>query len=241
MDPMEEPEASGRAPAHRIQDLTPRQAALTAGFSMLIMTAAAPFAEFFVFQRLISPAMERSVQNIVSHKELFLLGIFAFLVNFVLDVVISWAFYFLLAPVNRPVSVLAALFRLVYTAVGLSGLLRLVAAFRLLDAPDYLTVLGSDQRNAHAQLLLSSFRSDWSVGLVFFGIHLSLLGYLVYRSVYIPRIIGVLLAVNGLAWVINNVKPYLYPTAHLEFISVAYFAELVFMAWLLIKGWAIKD
>jgi Domain of unknown function (DUF4386) len=91
-------------------------------------------------------------------------------------------------PVNRSVSLLRAWFRLVYTVIALFGLLNLVTVYRLLSTPDYLTAFGSGQLHAQAMLLLNSYRYDWSMSLVIFGIHLGLLGYLIYRSGYVPKI-----------------------------------------------------
>jgi hypothetical protein len=234
--------AGASYPGHRNEGLTLRQAALIAGFSMLIMTVAAPFAEFFALHKLVIPSnIEQTVQNIAAHRGLFLTAIFCYLINFILDVLIAWALYILLIPVNRSVSLLTAWFRLVYTALGLFGLLNLVTVFRILDAPDYLTAFGAGPLHAQVKLLLNSFRYDWSIGLMLFAIHLVLLGYLIYRSTYIPKIIGVLLCANGLAWLIDTLQPYLYPDINLRFLFIAYLAELVFMFWLLVRGWKIQD
>jgi hypothetical protein len=135
-------------------------------------------------------------------------------------------------------------YRLVPVGVYSDGsicLLNLVTAYRLLNTPDYVRIFGSGQLQAQVQLLLNSFRYDWSLGLVLFGIHLVLLGYLVYRSSYIPRIIGILLAINGLGWMIDSLRPYLFPTTHLGFVFITFFGELVFMFWLLIRGWKIQE
>jgi hypothetical protein len=77
------------------------------------------------------------------------------------------------------------------------------------------------------------------MGLVLLGIHLVLLGCLVYGSGYIPRAIGILLVINGLGSVVNSLQLYLYPHAHLGFLFVAFFGEVFFMLWLLVKGWKI--
>jgi hypothetical protein len=136
---------------------------------------------------------------------------------------------------------LTAWFRLVYTVIALCSLLKLATAFRILNTPDYLTVVGSDQLHAQVQLLLKSFRYEWSMGLVLFGIHIGLLGYLVYRSGYIPRILGILLAIAGLGYLIYYLGPYLYPTADVGFIMITFFGELIFMLWLLVRGWKIRE
>lgn len=227
-------------PLNRNDGVTLRQAAVTAGFGYLLMPVA--YAEFSINPKLIIPGnIEQTVQNIAVHNRLFLAAIFCYFIAFTLDVVIAWALYVLLAPVNRSLSLLAAWFRLIYTAIALFGLLNLVTVFRLVTTPDYRTAFGQDQFNAQVKLLLNSFRYDWSMALVLFGIHLALLGYLICRSAYIPTFIGVLLVINGVGWVTDSLQPYLYPNAHLGLIFVTFFGELVFMGWLLIRGWKIRE
>lgn len=227
-------------PGNHREGLTLRQAAVIAGFGYLLMPVA--YAEFSIWPKLVIPGnIEQTVQNIVAHGGLFVAAILCYLISFLLDVVIAWALYVLLAPVNRSVSLLTAWFRLVYVAMGLFGVLNLVSVYRLLNTPGYLTLFGSGPLHAQVQLLLNSFRYDWSMGLLIFGIHLVLLGYLIYRSGYIPRIIGILLVIDGLGWIIDSLKPYLYPNAHLRFLFITFFGELIFMLWLLIRGWKIRE
>ena len=224
------------------QGISLPQAALIAGIGILIMAIAAPFAEFVVYPKLVIPGkIEETAQNIVANQGLFLAGMFAYLITFICDVVLAWALYVLLMPVNRSLSLLTAWFRLVYTVIALFGLLKFVTVFRILRAPDYVTVFGSDQLHAQVKLLLNSFGYEWGIGMVFFAIHLCLVGYLVYRSDYIPRILGVLLAINGLGYLIDQLSPYLYPNADLGFIMITFFGELIFMLWLLVRGWKIRE
>ena len=221
------------------EGMTLRQAALVVGFTYLLNPVT--YAEY-VFPKLVIPGnIEQTSQNISVHGGLFLAAVFCYLISFIGDVVLAWALYVLLAPVNRSLSLLAAWFQLVYAAVAVFGTMNLVTAFRLLHTPEYLTAFGTAQMHAQALLLLNSFRYDWSMGLVLFGIHLVLLGYLICRSSYIPRIIGALLVVDGLGWMTNSLSPYLFPNAHLGFVSITFFGELVFMFWLLIRGWKIKE
>ena len=227
-------------PANRGEGLTLRQAALIAGVAYLLMPVA--YAEFSIWPKLVIPGnIEQTVQNISAHGGLFAAAILCYLIAFIEDVIIAWALYVLLAPVNRSVSLLTAWFRLIYTAMALYGWLNLVNVYRLLNTPDYLTLFGSQQLHAQVQLLLRSFRYDWSMSLVIFGIHLVLLGYLIYRSRYIPWIIGILLVIAGVGWVIQSLKPYLYPNARLGFIFITSFAELILPLWLVIRGWKIQE
>jgi uncharacterized protein DUF4386 len=64
------------------------------------------------------------------------------------------------------------------------------------------------------------------VGLVPFGIHLVLLGYMIYRSGYIPRALGILLVIDGMGWLIDSLQPYLYPNAHLRSLFITFFGEV---------------
>jgi Domain of unknown function (DUF4386) len=218
--------------------MTLRQAALVAGFTYLLNPVT--YAEY-VYPKLVIPGnIEQTAQNITVHGGLFLAAVFCYFISFVGDVVLAWALYLLLAPVNRSLSLLTAWFQLVYAAVALVGWLNLVTVYRLLTTPDYQTLFGTGPLHAQVQLLLRSFRYDWSISLIIFGIHLVLLGYLIYRSSYIPRIIGVLLVIDGLGWMTDSLSPYFFPNAPLRFISITFFGELVFMFWLLSRGWKIK-
>lgn len=223
------------------EGITLRQAALIAGFAYLLSPVTT--AEFSIMPKLvIAGNIDQTIQNIVVHERLFAVAILFYLITFIEDVVIAWALYVLLTPVNRAMSLLTAWFRLVYTAVVFYALLQLVNLYRLVRTPDYLTLFGPGPMRAQVKFLLDSFRSDWSFSLVIFGIHLVLLGYLIYRSGYIPRILGILLVIDGLGWVIDSLSPFLYPNAHLRrFLFITFLGELFFMLWLLIRGWKIQE
>ena len=226
--------------ARRDEGLTLRQAALIGGVAYLLMPVA--FAEFSLWPKLVIPGnIEQTVQNIAAHGGRFVAAILCYLITLILDVIIAWALYVLLVPVNRAVSLLTAWFRLVYTVIALFALLNLTTVYRLLNTPDYLAAFGSGPLHAQVLLLLNSYRYDWSLSLIIFGIHLGLLGYLIYRSGYIPKIIGILLVLDGLGWVITPLKPYLYPNADLGLIFTMSFVELILPLWLVIRGWKIQE
>jgi Domain of unknown function (DUF4386) len=227
-------------PAHNGDGLTLRRAALTAAFAYFLMPVT--IAEFYINPKLLVPGnIERTAQNIAAQGTLFAAAILCYLITLILDVIIAWALYILLAPVNRSVSLLAAWFRLVYTVMALVSLLNLTTVYRLLHTPVYLTAFGSGPLHAQVLLLLNSYRYDWSFSLIIFGIHLGLLGYLIYRSGYIPKIIGILLVLDGLVWVVNPLQPYLYPKAPLGFLLPISFMELILPLWLLLRGWRIEE
>jgi hypothetical protein len=226
--------------ANRHEGISLRQAALIAGFGYLLMPVA--FAQLYVIPKLVIPGnIEQTVENILAHRGLLVTAILCYLFTFICDVVISWALYILLAPVNKSLSLLTAWFRLMYTALALFSLLNLVNVFRLLTSPDFLPLFGMAPLHAQIQLQLVSFQWDWSFSLILFGVHLGLLGWLIFRSGYIPRILGILLFIDGLAWIVDSLRPYLYPTANLGFLFIVYLSELIFMLWLLLRGWKILE
>jgi len=214
-----------------------RQAALTAGFGLLGMVLLAPFAELYVLPKLIvSGDIAQTVHNLRDHSLLFVIAGFAYLGTFTLDVLVAWALYILLRPANGPLSLLVAWFRLIYTAIAFVGALKLMTLYRLVNTPEYLDLFGREQFLAEARLLLGSFGYEWSIGLLIFGIHLILLGYLVYRSGYIPKVMGALLGIAGIGYAIDALGPYFYPGLDTGFVMVTFFGELIFMIWLLFAG-----
>ena len=219
-----------------------RTAALRAGFALLVMVIAAPFVELFAYPKLVvSDNVEKTIKNITDNKGLFVYVIFGYLLTFVCDIVVAWALYILLKPVNKQLSFLTALFRWVYTIIALIALLNLVTVFRILNTSDYSTLFQSNEVNTLIMFLLKSFKGSWYFGFVFFSIHLILLGYLVIKSSYVPGILGILLIITGLGYLLTTIKPYLFSNVNIDFARYTFYRELVFMLWLLIKGWSIKE
>lgn len=79
------------------------------------------------------------------------------------------------------------------------------------------------------------------MSLVLFGLYLGVIGVLVFRSGYIPRVLGVLLMIAGAGYVIDSLQPYLLPGVNLDFLMITFFGELVFMLWLLVRGWKLEE
>lgn len=217
-----------------------RKAALAAGLGYLLTPTG--FAEFYSYSHLVVRGdMAQTTHNIQAHPGLFFATFLCYFGSFICDIVIAWGLYFLLKPVNPAVSLLAAWFQLVYAAVGLSASLNLITVLRLLNRPEYLALLGPISLQSQVGLLLASFRASWEMSLALFGVHLGVLGYLVYRSGYIPKILGSLLALAGLGYMTNSLAPYLFPKADLGWLPITFVGELLFMLWLLIVGSRLKD
>ncbi len=142
---------------------------------------------------------------------------------------------------NRALSLLTAWFRLTYAAIVLVALTNLISVYHLVTTPSYLASFGTAPLRAQVDLLLHTFRYDWSFGLIVFAVHLVLLGYLIVRSRYVPWIVGVLLLIDGLGWAIDGLQPYLLPNVDMPWLFITFFGELIFMPWLLIFGWRLRE
>lgn len=224
----------------RIEGVPLRRAALIVGLAYLLNPVG--YAEFSIYPKLVIPGnIEQTVSNISAHHGLYLVVLFCYLVNFMDDILIAWGLYVLLAPVNRALSLLAAWFQLVYAAIAMVATFNLATVYRMLTTPEYLRVFGTAPLHAQVDLLIHMFRYNYALALLLFGVHLVIVGYLIARSHYIPRWLGIVLIVNGLGWVVNSLQPYLYPNVNLNFVFVTFFGELVFMIWLLVRGWKIPE
>lgn len=228
----------------RITATSPRTAALIAGVGYLVIFVLAIFANFVVRTGLVDPDDPATTfTNIADSELLFRLGLVAFLVVFVVDVVVAWALYVLFKAVSQEVSLLAAWFRLVYTAFLGVALVFFFVVLQLVSGADYLSAFEQGQLDAHVALSLDAFNYTWLIGLVSFGFHLVLLGYLVLASRSAPRVLGVLLALAGVAYVFDTLANALvssyadHETVFLTIVAVpSVIGELWFAAWLLVKA-----
>jgi hypothetical protein len=214
--------------------LSQRQAAWVAGFASLLMFVGAMVAELYARQRLIVPGdAAQTAQNLLTEPGAFRLGMAAYLLVLVGDLLAAWALYVFFVGVNRHLSLFAAWIRLVYTAVYAMALSKLLVGFALVQ----------DGAAAHAMGAFQEFELGWAVGMVFFGLHVLLLGYLAWRSGFVPKVLGGLLLLAGLAYLGDNLAKLLwvdYAAYQVIFTAIvaipAVLGELGLGIWLLLRG-----
>lgn len=223
-------------------DSAQRRAAKVVGIAYLLAIPMALFAEMYVLGQLVVYGnATATAQNIVAHERLFRFGTAVNLGVFALDVVLIAALYTVLKPVDRNLALLAALWRVVETAVLVVAALNDLEALRILSAADYLRAFDTGQLHALARLALGGHGADYNVGLMFAGLGSTVFCYLWFKSKYIPTwlaLLGVfasaLLAVCAFGFI---VFPELAKT-----VTVAYFGgpifvfELTMGFWLLLTG-----
>ena len=225
-----------------------KKIARLAGIVYLVMAPFAVFGNLYVPSLLVPGDAAATANNIMASEMLFRAGIAADLVMIMADVALALVFYVLFKPVSNTLALLAAFFRLAQATVLGINLLNLFFALQLLSGADYLTVFGADQLDAFSMLFLNAHGIGYSIGLMFFGINLLILGYLVFKSGYFPRILGLLLIAASLGYLVDGLAKVLLPNYgeyqaifDLLVFTPAFIAELTLCLWLLVKGVNIPE
>ena len=180
-----------------------------------------------------------TAHNIVTHELRYRLGFAAELIEILCTVPLALIFYELFKVVNKHVALLVVFFNLVGTAIESVDLLNHLAPLTLLGGGSYLSAIPVEQLQAQAYLSLKLYEVGFAICLVFFGFFCLLLGYLIFRSGFLPRIIGVLLAFQGLCYLVNSFVDFLGPgMADLAFsvLAVSAVGEIALCLWLLVMG-----
>jgi hypothetical protein len=220
-----------------ITDRSLGNSAIIAGIGLLLMAIVAPIANFSILGGLIVPDdVSETVSNISGSTGLFRLGLFIFLIVAVLDIIVAWALYVFLKPVNRSLSLLTAWFRLVYAAVLVFVLIFLINVLHLMSGAGYLNALDTNQLQTLIMLSLNNFTLGWEFGLIIFGFHLALLGYLMLKAGYMRKILGILLIIASLGYIIDGFGKLLSSNYQISLSIYTFVGEVVLIFWLLIAG-----
>jgi hypothetical protein len=216
------------------------KAARIAGAVYLSMVVTGPFSLIYVPTKLIvrGDALA-TANNILSHETMFRLGILADLFSSVIFICLGIALYRLLSGVNKTWARLMVGLILVSAAVGFLNVLNNVAALTLFRGVDFLAVFDKPQRDALGMLFLHLHSEGISMNELFWGLWLFPFGLLVFRSGFLPRIIGLWLMLNCFAYVVLSLTALFFPSYYNRAFVIsqpALFGELAIMLWLLIKG-----
>jgi hypothetical protein len=194
------------------RDTSPLLQARIGGFLYLIIIAAGFFSEGYVRGSLIvSGDAQATARNILASEQLYRLGGAVEFVTLFCDVTIALILYNLLKPVNRSVALLAAFFRLVFSAVFATLSLLHFAPLILLGSGGDAMVFSAAQLQALSYFALKLHSLGYNVSLVFFGIHCVLIGGLIAGSNFLPRIIGAMLVIAGACYLTNSFANFISP------------------------------
>jgi hypothetical protein len=216
----------------RPSQVSPRFLGRMVGVGYLVLLAAG-FDLFAVVGRLVRSDAATAAARIQSHANVFLAGFAAALLGSAAYVVVTALLYRLYEPVNRTLSLTAAFLSLTGCVVQAFGLVFHYAPIFVLGGEPYLGAFSPAQRQALALIFLRCYVEAYNISLVFFGFYLLTLGYLTFRSTFLPRWLGVMVAL-GAGWTV-----YLYPPlarAISPYVLLSSVGELLLVVWLAVKG-----
>jgi hypothetical protein len=213
-----------------------RTASLTAGISLVLMAALAGVGVFAAVGGLVTPGnATQTLADIRDAEGLFRLGIASLIGVVALDVIVAWALHRVFRPVHPGASLLAAVFRLVYSGVFLVAIGQLLGVLRLLGPEPHLEALSPDLVQTQVMLQIDAFHDLWATGLVLFGLHLLIVGSLVYRAVVLPRFLAILVVVAGLGYVFDSLAAILAFNVP-EISTITFPGEVLLALWLLARS-----
>jgi len=225
---------------HRVE-ASPQVVSRIGGVLYLIIIVLGLFNEAFVRNKIIvSGDAAATAANIRSFESLWRFGIAAEFFLLMCATSLTLIFFVLLRPVSRDLALLAVFFNLVSVAIEASVQLYLLGALFPLGSAEYLKAFKPEQLYAMASLSVKSYAYGFGVALIFFGCVCLLLGYLIFKSGYLPRTVGVLMQLAGLSYLIDSFALILYPSfANRIFPLIlvpAFIGESSLCLWLLVKG-----
>jgi Domain of unknown function (DUF4386) len=204
---------------------SPRTASLVAGWSLAVMAVLAALANFGAIVPLVTAGDAAKTAAAIGHAPgQWLFGVVGLFIVTILDIVVAGAWYTLFAPVNQRLAAIAAWLRVVFALGFMLAISQLVFALGRLDDPS--AVLAATE----------AFTAVWLVSLGVFGIHLLVIAYLAYRSGFMARVFGILLAVAGLGYIADAIGTVFIPGFTARFGALLFVGEVAVIFWLFIKG-----
>jgi hypothetical protein len=228
--------------SQKIVDQSPRKTARMAGLFYLIFILTTVLASYVRGNIIVSGDAMVTANNIVSSQGLLRVGFVTELVSALFFVLAAWALYVLLKPVNKNLALLLLLLNLGGVAVECLNALNLFAAIQFLSGANYLTVFQTGQLQAMAMSSLDLYTSGFLIAQIFFSVWLLPLGYLVYKSRFLPRPLGLLLILDffgNLSWFLQFFLLPDYGILAYPGNAISFIAEISLTVWLLIM--AVKE
>ena len=227
---------------NQIADISIKNSALIAGISLLLMAIIAPIANFSILHGLVAPDdAAKTVSNITENIGTFRIAIVLFLIVALLDILIAWSLYIFLRQQNKSLSLLTAWLRIIYASILCVVIINLINVLQFLNGADYLSGFSESQLQTQIMLSINSFSQGWEFGLIIFGIHLLLLGYLILKAGYMRKILGILILLAASGYLIDGFCKLLLTDYNISISKFTFIGEVILIFWLLIVGRKIKE
>jgi len=217
--------------------------AKASGIAYLLIFISGFYANFSILETLVDLSDgEQTTFNIMSNLIQFRKGLLGFLIMLVSDVFLIWSLFKITEPNQKVASYVASFFRGLHALFFLIGLTKLVKVYKVTSEG-----INATQIQTIVIDLLSNFDELWTIGLIFFGVHLLLLGCITFKASYVPKYIAIVLTLAALGYFIDGFSKLFLPSyndykSYFEAIVVltGVLGELSFTVWLLVKGFSQK-
>lgn len=219
----------------RIAEASPSPSARITGVVYLFYFVTAVLGNFFLKGLVVDGDAAATANNLLAHQSLCRLGLATGLIATACYVAVTAFFYVLFKPVSRSLSLVAAFFSLVGCTILAFGSLFQLAPLVVLGGSPYLSAFKVEQLRALALLFLDLNTQAGYICVVFFGVYCVLIGCLIFKSTFLPRILGALMALAGLGWLTFLSPPFANHLSPYNLV-LGFVAELLLCLWLLVMG-----
>jgi hypothetical protein len=206
--------------------------AIIAGISLLIMAILAGFSNTFINGVFTINNVSKTFNKLIDSLHLFRLGILGFFFVGTLDIIAAWALFIFLKKVNKNLSFLSALFRIIYSTILF--ILLIIPLYILLTLKEVPII--TEQIQTQIYMLLNVFKLGWDFSLILFGFHLFILAYLLFKAGYMKRLLGIILFISSFGYIIDGIGIIITETYNLSLTLFLGYGEVILLLWLLIKG-----
>lgn len=207
-----------------------------AGFLYLVMVPLGLFGYMYIPSLIVPEDVVATVNNIIASGPLFNLSIVSVFTVHIVNIFLVLVLYKLLRPVNKNHALSMVIFLLVATPIAMLNQFNNFAVLILSNGADYLSAFTIDQLHSQVMLFLELHRYGSQIAGIFFGLWLFPMGYLVFKSGYIPRILGILLMIGCFGYLFDSFAIFLMPNFDTPIALYTCWGEVLFPLWLLIKG-----
>jgi hypothetical protein len=207
-----------------------------AGFLYLLLAPLGIFGLLIPTTLIVPGDAARTVSNLMASESLFRLSIVSALATQVVNIFVVLALYKLLKPIDKNYAVLMVVFSLLGVPIAMLSELNKFAALLLSSGAEYMASFTPDQVQALVPFFLDLHKYGISIAGIFWGLWLFPMGYLVYKSGFLPRILGILLMIGCFGYLIDSVTFFLFPNFNVTIAQYTFIGEILLPLWLLIKG-----
>ena len=210
--------------------------ARTAGFLYLLLVPFGFFGGEYILSITVPGNAVATVSNIMAHTLLFRLSVLSALITPIVTVLVALFLYKLFKSVNKNQAVLMVIFALAALPIAMLSELNHFAVLLLLNGTEYLKVFSVDQLYSQVMFFLDLGHYGAFIAAIFWGLWLLPLGYLIFKSNFIPKLIGILITVAGFGYLVDSVALFLLPDLNIDISQFTFIGEVLLLLWLLIKG-----